>query len=400
MKLFAQHGFGVGEKVTEGFERGLIDGVIFSPKDIPLEKLRSKILDINRDFPLKSILFDPQLYACFMGNFDGARLGNLIEDYGAYFQPRMRSHLEREKAVRDEIGRYLRFQIDLRVSGLIAPNIIISRSFDSVEAVISKNFIRLAGELKAEINDSRPLFVTLAISRNALLDKAELINFLNEITVLENPPDGFYLLIATETADSRQEIFHADVVAGWMMLNHVLKINGFKVINGYSDLLGAFLCGTGGEASATGWWSNLRAFSLDRFAPNSGGGKLPIQKYLSSQLLNRISYFELNKFRDRIPEILNGLASDVIFPVDSEPQRNLEVLQSWDALKKLNQEFSAHEEIENIRVMQLAIISAREAYTKILALGGIRLDQKSNDEHLDALEQGIKLFVKLAELNL
>ena len=40
MKLFAQHGFSDGFKTVEGLRKELIDGVIFSPRDITPEKLR------------------------------------------------------------------------------------------------------------------------------------------------------------------------------------------------------------------------------------------------------------------------------------------------------------------------------------------------------------------------
>ena len=36
MKLFAQHGASEGEKINEGFVRGLLDGVIYSPRDVSL----------------------------------------------------------------------------------------------------------------------------------------------------------------------------------------------------------------------------------------------------------------------------------------------------------------------------------------------------------------------------
>ena len=40
MKLFAQHGFSDGLKTVEGLGKELIDGVIFSPRDITPGKLR------------------------------------------------------------------------------------------------------------------------------------------------------------------------------------------------------------------------------------------------------------------------------------------------------------------------------------------------------------------------
>lgn len=66
-----------------------------------------------------------------------------------------------------------------------------------------------------------------------------------------------------------------------MFINHTLTVNGFEVINSYSDILTPFQGAAGGVAGALGWWSNLRTFSLDRFSPAAGGGRLPIQRDLS-----------------------------------------------------------------------------------------------------------------------
>jgi hypothetical protein len=101
---------------------------------------------------------------------------------------------------------------------LIAPNILIPRSFDSIEALVAKNFIRFAASEHAKLGDPRPLFATLAVSRDAIRDKTELIEFLNEITVLDEPPQGFYILVAAQNADARTDIYNADVIAAWMLI--------------------------------------------------------------------------------------------------------------------------------------------------------------------------------------
>ena len=195
---------------------------------------------------------------------------------------------------------------------MISPNILITRSFDSIEAAIAKIFVRLAGDARKKLGSDRPLYATLAVSREALLDRTELFSFLEDITVLDTPPDGFYVLIAASNEDARADIFHADVIAGWLLINHSLSVNGYQVINGYSDLLTPFLGITGAAAGATGWWLNSRAFSLGRFLP-AGGGRLPTQRYLSKNLLNRITYIELGEIINLrrqlpgIPEVLNGL---------------------------------------------------------------------------------------------
>jgi len=401
VKLYAQHGFQAGEKLKLGFSRGLIDGVVFSPRDISPENLKTQLAELRKQSPEADLLFDPQYYACFFINSENARLGHLTE-YEQYFKTRRRNQLEREKQISEDLKASFDFQMDLGVSGIIAPNVHIPRSFNSIEAGISKNFIRLAGDVYKTYKTKKPLYATLSISRNALTDKQELKSFLNDITLLDNPPDGFYVLIAAQNSEARFDIYNADVIAAWMLINYSLKLNGFKVINGYSDILTPFLGIAGAIAGSTGWWSNLRTFSLDRFNPLSSGGKLPNQRYLSKKLLNRIYYYELDSLKNaRISEVLNGLPSDEYYDNDgSTPERNVEVIQAWDAIKSLNSEMVGKNIIQNLQNCNQLIDNASDLYLSIPSVTGLQLEAKSNKENLEPLKEGVKLFAELAEIDL
>lgn len=399
MKLFAQHGALEGEKTNEGFARGLLDGVIYSPRDVALETLRTKLDSLATSHADVERLLDPQYYAIFQNGTEEARLGYLQEDYGAYFQPRRRGQLERENQIQQDLTSALTFQASLNVTSIIAPNILIPNSLNSIEAVIAKNFIRLSAAQYRALNDTRPLYATLAISRNALGDKQELVEFLNEITVLEDPPQGFYVLISARNTEARSDIYNMDVIADWMFINHVLTLNGFQVINGYSDILTPFLGAAGAKAGALGWWSNLRSFSLDRFGPSPGGGRLPIQRYASVPLLNRITFFELDQLRGLLPAVLNTLPTDALYDREngSEPQRNIEVIQPGEVVKSLNSSLVAGDQAQSLDNCRNAVKQAVGLYETIQGLS-IRLDSKSNAEHLQPLADGIGLFAKLAEL--
>jgi len=157
MKLYAQHGFQNGEKINEGLQANYIDGTIFSPRDISLSKLHETLLHLTATFSGKDFYLDPQIYACFLGRNPDARLGRLTEAYQEYFRCYRRSQLEREATIREVLSSALAFQAALPLTGLIAPNILISRSFDSIEAGISKDFIRLTAEAFEGIGDARVL---------------------------------------------------------------------------------------------------------------------------------------------------------------------------------------------------------------------------------------------------
>lgn len=398
MKLFSQHGYGDGQKTAEGLKRGSLDGVIFSPRDITLEKLRNSIGEIRRSHPKAEVLFDPQFFACFAGVDPTARLGNLLEDYSAYFQPRRRSQLLSEKMVKEDLKKTFDFQRKLDVTTIIAPNIIIPRSFDSTESAIAMDFIQNTRACCSDKKIKRPVFATLAVSRDALIDKEELSRFLNDLTGLEDRPDGFYVLIAVNSSEAKAETYHADVIGGWMLINHALNLNGYQVINGYSDILTSFLGAAGGYAGATGWWSNLRNFSLDRFVPTASGGRQPVERYLSVRLLNRITYYELDALRTIEPKALNGLKTDDFYKTGSPPSRSEEVGQSWEAIKELNRQLVRSDTVQSLQECLKAIEEARNLY--INASTRVAFDPKSDDSHLDPLSEGIQLFGKQAELDL
>src|SRR6266404_1179342 len=127
MKLYGQHGYGDGHKIEEGLRRHLLDGVIYSPKDISVSKLTQCLASHRAEFPQADLLFDPQYYAATLAVDPHARVGKLEEDYNSYFAPRRRSQLLSEEQVVTDIERVFQFQLELGVSSIIAPNIIITR---------------------------------------------------------------------------------------------------------------------------------------------------------------------------------------------------------------------------------------------------------------------------------
>ncbi len=393
MKLYAQHGYGEGEKITQGLEKGVISGAVYGAKDITPDRLSERLGEISKIAPAAGRLFDPQYYVSLIGSDPNIRLGKL-EEY-PYFKVRRRSQLESNQLIADEIRKAVEFQISLPVTAIISPNILISRSLDSVEAVIAKNFIRQAKDIYREFSNKRPLYVTLAISREALINFTELEAFLNDVTLLNSPPDGFYLLVGARSIEARTDLYHADVIAAWMLLNYSLKINGYQLINGYSDLLSPFIGAVGADIGCTGWWSNLRMFSMDRFAPEATGGRQPVQRYLSVNLLNRITFYELDALRKMIPNVVNGLSMDAAYA--GEPERSVEVLQSWEALNSLLSSLTVSGEVfKNLGKCADAVELAEELYASIKVR--YRLDPKSDDGHLEPLWEGMNLFKKRAEM--
>jgi hypothetical protein len=392
MKLFAQIGHGLGDKVMMGLAEKSIDGAIFSPKDLKRDTMMSRISEVRQNYPNAEILVDPQFYVCLFANSPAINVGNITE--WSCFRIFRKGDLERSQTIDRILDEYLREVGDVDVTSVIAPNIFISQSLDSREAVIAKNFVRQAREVYDKTRDKRPLFASLIISREALQDRKEFEDFINDITMLEARPDGFYLIIASRSSEASSDIYHTDVIANWMLINLSLSINGFQVMNGYSDLLTPFLGVAGGAAGATGWYSNLRMFSLDRFFP-SVGGRLPLIRYLSKLLLNRITISEKEALSAFVPGVLNHLPHDQEY--NPEPDRSREVLQTWEVLKSLNEELIDNDVAKGLEKCLQAVSRAEQAYSEIADLG-IVLDHKSRDEHVLPLLDGLREFMTRAEL--
>jgi len=401
MQLLAQHGYGNGGKIERGLKEELIDGVIFGAKDISPSKLRERLEQLANNHPESVRLLDPQFYACLLASRPGARLGSLVGDNSySYFEARRRRDLEREEQVISDISDVMTYQRELPVTALIAPNIVIRRSFDSIEATIAKDFLRNACAVYSVEGDERPMYATLAVSTTALTDRIELQNFLQEITELEDPPIGFYLLLEKPDNSITSPLTEPDMLARWMLVNHTLKLNGFEVINGYTDVLSPYLGAAGADAVATGWFNTQKSFSLKKFEPVSEFARRPVSRYTSCSLLKSIRSTELHDLRDIIPEVLNGLPFDDYYDPGegSAPDSAAdEALQNWEALRAMNELPVASDVGQSLANCREALDEAEELYIRISDYG-LTMRDRSGPAHIEAIRDELTEFEELAEL--
>lgn len=400
MKLYAQHGAQAGEKINAGCEAGVLDGVIFGAKEISPEKLRTDLNQLVANWPNVDRLFDPHYFATLIAAQPGARLGYLTgEKNHGYFRAHMRRDLEQADPVRSDIRACLQFQVSLPVTALISPNIVVRRTLDSVEGVIAKNFIRNAAGIAAEIAPDREVYATLAISQAALADKGELQAFLQEITELETPPTGFYLLLEKLDANPLPSLTERDCLARWMLVNYTLKVSGFKIINGYTDLLAPYIGATGADAVAAGWFSTLKCFSLRKFEPNDSFATRPVPRYSSVALMKSIRHTELHDVRAHFPEVLNDLPSDGFYSVadGSRPGPTEEAVQNWDAIRQMIAK-CGHPEVESALDSCISALDEADELYDSINLIGYSLRERSNNEHIATIRDELEEFAKLAEL--
>lgn len=399
MKLYAQHGAHAGEKIQLGLERTLIDGVIFGAKDIRPQTLIDKLSQLRGDFPEADLLLDPQYYATLLAGQPGVRLGYLVGDPSYdYFSARRRQDLERESRVQRDLRSVLEFQAGLPVTAAIAPNIVIRRSFDSIEGTIAKRFLGNAAEEWRSVGDDRPVYATVAISNTALNNFDELQIFLQEITELEDPPDGLYLLLEKGDSDTSAYLTEPDVLSRWMFLNYSLKINGLEAINGYTDALIPYIAASGASSFATGWYNTQKNFSLKKFEPTSGFARRPVNRYMSRPLLKSIRTNELDDLREMF-EIMNELPCDELYDQGdgSSTDSNGEALQNWEALRSMSELCDPEDTPGSLDSCREALNTAEALYVAIQNYG-YTLRDRSSRVHLDLLREELEAFAELAEI--
>jgi len=393
MKLYAQHGYGTADKLKDGFSDGHIDGVIFSPRDIKREKLR-KLLKRYNDKGL-DLLFDPQLYVSVFE--DNPNLKKRYLKTWNYYKGYKKNYLELSNNIDDILKEYYRSITRLNLSSIIAPNICISKSFNSIEAVIAKNFIRRTKSIFEETKDDREIYASLIIDWQAFLDNEQFESFIDDLSLVDDKPDGIYLVIGSDSLNPQDDFYISEVISGWMKLNYALTFNGYKVINGYSDILTPLLGVTGGYAGATGWWSNLRYFKMERFIPTRSGGRMPIARYLSKSLMDRIMFTDLDIIKELIPDVLNQLPTDEYY--DPEPEnRDQEMLQSWETLKSLNEEYTNGPTGDNLNNFEMHLKRSKQIFDEI-KIFQLRLRSASSCEHIDNMLDAIYGFKKWAEID-
>ncbi len=400
MKLYAQHGHAPSNKMHLAIGENIIDGVILSPRymtQIRAKQLVEELCEIRSDI---DIFLDPEFYATRQIGTPNAQL-RYLEEWPHFVYRRQNELVVGTTGIDDTLRRAYEVQMEIGCTRLIAPNIYISNSFDSIEAAISISFINRAKLIANEMRIEKPVYATIAVCRDAIVDRQNFIAFLNAITALNLSPDGMYVLIGAGPTDERvgtirSEILTKDVIAGWMLLNYSLSLNGLEVINGFSDILTPFLLASGGYAGATGWWSNLQVFSLGRYIKSSSGGQLPLVRYLSKKLLNRITINERAAFVEVIPGIMNGLPADSFYE-GPQPSRSEEVLQAWQSIVSLNNENVTEDINDSLNLLIRCVNNAENCYRELQTFG-FSSRFEANMEYISTLRDSLNFFVELAEL--
>lgn len=392
MKLLAQVGYGRGNKVDQGLQMNLIDGFILSPKDETPDRARALFALAGENHAQSYRLLDPQLYIMSIAPSERLNPGRLL-DYEFYPTrlPRRRELFD-EKRIAGILKPCLAYQREIGTSAIIAPNVLVQRSLDSMWGAIARNFIRISGQIAQQNSERLPILATLALDSNAMAQRREIEELLTELTGSDAPPNGFYVIVSFPEIELKN-CLTSDIFANWLYLVFSLKVNGFEVVVGYSDFLTPFFGIAGARAGASGWWENLRKFSIGRFLQDDGVRRQPLLRYSSPRLLNRILVNEM--FSSRMeselksePDYLREYKSETgVTPTE-------QVLQHWAAIRNVIKETSS-EDIESGIDAGLSVLErANSAYAR-LRDRLTSLDPKSDEGILSVLQDGLRTFRRL-----
>lgn len=402
MSILAQCGYGRSDKIEQGLTAGFIDGVIMSPRDENKDRLEMTIPQWGKDYPKANVLFDPQFYAA---TISAPKDGHLSEyDYYNNNCGRGRTHFSPSR-----ISRYvqdcLNYQFDTfgdNLSYLISPTIL----FDDFRDYWSQVAINLAVEstdYHIKLSKPPPLLISIVVSETALHSLDAVEEFLDVLTELE--ADGFYLIIR-RNASTLQNAMEPSSFARFMYMCYVLaEINEYTVIVGYSDWHSFLLESVGVNFTASGWYQNLRQFSMARFLPPTGGRR-PRKRYsslplLSSPLINT----ELQDIfmAGLLNTVLTGSENDAVLsngPLAGEGNwsDSMATLTHWQCLSSLANRVKTNSTVTNRLQTALGLIqSAQNLYTR-LSHSGINFGPTTGPKQLLDWRAAVQEFRSIARV--
>lgn len=371
-----------------------------SPRDERRDRLEQTIQGWRSSHPNAKVMFDPQFYAA---NLNNPRDGHLSEfDYY-----NNNSGLGRTQFSGSRIQRYVKECLDYQhqtfggnVAFLISPTILFDAFRDSWSQ-IALNMAVESAEYHSSLDSPRPLLVSLVISETAFQTMDAVEEFLDALTEID--VRGFYIIIRRNSA-SVQNAMESAPFGRLLYFCHVLTaINEYDVIVGYSDMHSFLLQAAGVTHTATGWYQNLRQFSLARFQPSSGGRR-PRKRYSSAPLLScPLINPELQDIylANLLPRVLSGSAHDGILqngPASGEQSWSDEIscLAHWHSLNAITQRLSTLP-TQPARIQESERLM-RNALTLYSQLGSqnVSFEPSTGPDHIREWQDSLQEFRALA----
>ncbi len=371
-----------------------------SPRDERPEKLESAIADWKTEYPNALLMFDPQFY---IATLNAPRDGHLSEfSYYKDHNGLGRTHFSGTR-IRKYVGQCLDYQyqaFNQSVTYLVSPTILFDGFRDSWSQV-ALNMAVESADYHSQLSSAQPLMISLVVSETAFQSVDAMEEILDALTEID--AHGFYIIIR-RNANSPQNAMESALFGRLMYFCHVLAvINEYQVIVGYSDWQSFLLHAAGVTHTATGWYQNLRQFSLSRFQP-SPGGRRPRKRYSSAPLLScPLITPELQDIylANLLPRVLSGSTYDTALngaPSSGESNWTDEIscLAHWFSLDAISQQVTSEATpTARIRLAEHLTQKARALYAQ-LDNQGVSFDPLTGPGHILEWADSIQEFRSMA----
>lgn len=268
MELMLQYGYGMlslSEELIQDWGGGT---VIMSPRDMSIsqmETLSNSIINIGG-----KVLIDPQFY---LPRSEHERLNS-----HSYWPTQYNTGLFDSNAIRTFINALnVDYNSNLNSSIFIAPGIYSSEIdltwFDYHNQLI---------QITLDVVDDKPIYATVCLSSDIVMSEYQvhtLLEYLESFNV-----SGIYLI--PEPHQNRYLVDNPIWLLNLLDLCAGVKLQGKKVIVGYSNQQMLILANAKVDAIASGNWMNVRSFGTDRFEAINENMSRRSTWYYSPQVLS------------------------------------------------------------------------------------------------------------------
>lgn len=287
MKVYHQTGFRDNWNF-ESFQKGIGDGIIFSPINIDADKLLSK------DKSLKSSGFlDPQLYLLneAKGSLDTYPYfpGNLKPDFAT---PDLdNSHIQLAKLCID-------YQMANDFQFLIIPTRYYTDNPTSFFIQSTEYFVSPFCDYIQSNNIEKKVLLSVIVKTIMLTDEDKRNEVLNWVTAHQRI-DGVYLIF--ENNFSSKQIKDFDFLLNALRFIKILKDNQIEVHLGYTNTEAFLYSAAMPDSVSIGSYENLRSFGIKRFVDSESTPQRPPNARLySSKLLQWVDYTYIQALKSQV----------------------------------------------------------------------------------------------------
>lgn len=384
MTVFAQCGSrkgGVaGSIVTDALRQGVIQGAVLSPANEDPAGLAA-LIDECRKEPAAEVMIDPQLY---VSTLSGARDTHLTE-HGWFPKKTLKASSFTLRETQRMVRAALDWQYRYAVTTVVAPSIPITALDRDPFAQIAYMMAEEACSYHAEKNQATPLLISLIVREDALQATQPVREFVDRLRGLDPCPAGVYLIVE-RLNPGYTPLFEERALTNLLHCCHVLgNLDDWRVVLGYTDMIGIVAQAAGATASACGWHQKLRYFHQQHLM-ESKGGSTPRRRYTASPLFDsllitpELTALDLDGL---YPHVRSGTRFDATCPQEDNWLPTTSTHHHWESISKLTAE------IARVKGVAHRLDAVEDMLAKALNLGrliekkGIPFEKRKPTGHIE-----------------